>query len=107
MRLVRFHLEPWQKGGSDFTVTPCASPLPLNARAHRRQRSADLDLLAADDVDGDAALSPELIELRAMRKRAKQWRWRYPQVVKRLAIMCSDVIARNVIITSIEMGIDC
>lgn len=97
MRLVRFHLEPWQKGGSDFTVTPCASPLPLQPAAHRRQRSADLSVaLSADGDDGAPSADPEVVALREQRKRAKVWRWRYPQVVKRLATMCSDVIARNV-----------
>lgn len=101
MRLVRFHLEPWQKGGSDFTVTPCASPLPLAPAVHRRQRSADLSVVLSDD-DGSNCADPELIAQRQQRKRAKVWRWRYPQVVKRLATMCSDVIARNV-----GLGINC
>lgn len=93
MRLVRFHLEPWQKGGSDFTVTPCASPLPL--AVHRRQRSADVSTLAEVDDVGDVD-DPDRAERRRKRKQAKVWRWRYPQVVKRLSTMCSDVIARNV-----------
>lgn len=89
MRLVRFHLEPWQKGGSDVTVTPCASPLPLSNRVHRRQRSADdAFVLSANNAD--------LSETREKRRRAKQIRWRYPPVIKRLAMMCSDVIAHNV-----------
>lgn len=89
MRLVRFHLEPWQKGGSEFS-TPCASPsslLVVTASVHRRQRSMD-----SKDIPHIEAISDSVRERRLKNKQ----KWRYPQVVKRLSILCSDVIAKNV-----------
>lgn len=88
MRLVRFHLEPWQKGGSEFS-TPCASPslLIVTASVHRRQRSMD-----NKDIPNIEAISDSVRERRLKNKQ----KWRYPQIVKRLSILCSDVIAKNV-----------
>lgn len=88
MRLVRFHLEPWQKGGS-LNSTPCGSPtlMKISASVHRRQRSVDID-----DISNIETVS-ESVRIRKLRNKHK---WRYPQVVKKLSILCSDVFARNV-----------
>lgn len=92
MRLVRFHLEPWQKGGSELS-TPCESPslLVVTASVHRRQRSIDIDDFQIKNID---QVHDKELEKR-LREKIK---WRYPQMVKKLSIICSDVIARNVFI---------
>lgn len=89
MRLVRFHFEPWQKGGSELS-TPCESPslLIVTASVHRRQRSMD-----SADISNIDKLSDKDREKRLKDK----VKWRYPQVVKKLYILCSDVIAKNVV----------
>lgn len=88
MRIVRFHLEPWQKGGSEVS-TPCESPslLLVTASVHRRQRSVDIDDIANID---------NLTEIERKKREKDKSKWRYPQMVKRLSILCSDVIANNV-----------
>ncbi len=88
MRIVRFHLEPWQKGGSEVS-TPCESPslLLVTASVHRRQRSVDIN-----DIPNVDSLS----ETERRRREVDKSKWRYPQIVKRLSILCSDVIASNV-----------
>ena len=91
MRIVRFHFEPWQKRGSGFTTTPCESPslTILPPSVHRRQRSMDIDDISNIDKFNEHAknLSKRLQE---------KLKWRYPQVVKKLSILCSDAIAKNV-----------
>lgn len=89
MRIVRFHLEPWQRGGSEVS-TPCESPslLLVTASVHRRQRSVDID---------DIANIEKLTETERKKREKDKSRWRYPQTVKRLSTLCSDVIANNVL----------
>lgn len=108
MRLVRFYLEPWQKGGSVTSastlhtpslasVSPSPNPLlitavinlPVPLSVQRRQRSIDLDNNSETDVD---KLSKEAREKR-LHNRLK---YRYPKMVKRLSSICGDVIAKNV-----------
>lgn len=88
MRIVRFHLEPWQRGGSEVS-TPCESPslLLVTASVHRRQRSVDINDIP--NVDG-------LSEVERKKREKDKTKWRYPQIVKRLSTLCSDVIASNV-----------
>lgn len=89
MRLVRFHLEPGQRGGSEFS-SPCASPcslLVVTASVHRRQRSVDIN---------DNVVDVQLLSQSAQKRAKDKVKWRYPQKVKKLTIMCSDVIAKNV-----------
>lgn len=95
MRIVRFHLEPWQKGGSEFS-TPCASPCSLlivSSAVHRRQRSCDIgeDILLNIAGGINAPTNASTLIQRKIRERLKR---RYPQMVKRLTTICSDVIAK-------------
>lgn len=87
MRIVRFHLEPWQKGGSEISSPSSASPsfALLSPSVQRRQRAPSLDDLSNLDAN--------LFEKKSPRHLYKR---KYPQMVKKLVVLCSDVIARNV-----------
>lgn len=87
MRIVRFHLEPWQKGGSEISVRSTESPtLIIPSSVARRQRPPSVDDILSIDIT--------LFE-----KRHKQWpRWRYPNMVKKLSTICCDVLAHYVIL---------
>jgi hypothetical protein len=89
MRVVRFYLEPWQKGG---TPSPSASLLLLSPKIRRRQRmlamlneSIDKDILrrVASDFKDD--------EKKKTRRRSLTLR-----KVKTLASLCGDVLVENV-----------
>ncbi|GAB0087709.1 unconventional myosin-XV [Sergentomyia squamirostris] len=97
MRIVRFHLEPWQKGGS-VTSTPCSSPALslLTPVLSRRQRRANID-----DIPCIDHLTDEEIRARRLRERLRH---RYPQVVRRLVSLCSDIIAENPQTFTLTMG---
>lgn len=74
--------------------TPCASPcslLVVTASVHRRQRSVDIN-----DNTIEGTFSKDQLSLTAQQRARDKVKWRYPQIVKKLSIMCSDVIARNV-----------
>lgn len=89
MRIVRFHLEPWQKGGS-LTSTPRSSP-SLSYRISvpsRRQRSSNLDDIPYIDHQTEE-------EARA-KKLTQRLRQKYPQSVRRLVSLCSDILAQIV-----------
>lgn len=99
MRLVRFHLEPWQKGGSVasspshtptpnlIVVSPNTSLLILNPAQLNRQRPPDVN-----DIPNIEKIPREVREKR-LQKRLKH---RYPKMVQRLSSICSDVLARHV-----------
>lgn len=102
MRIVRFHLEPWQKGGSiasGLSRPSSVSPLPiLSESVLRRQRCPSEDDLYHIDAN--------LFERRSMSHSSNSRhsscskhssKRKLPQMVKRLTILCSDVLARNVI----------
>lgn len=91
MRIVRSHVEPWQKNGSSNpSPTLSQSAVILSPTICRRQRPADG---SKDETDTGTHL--ENAQLKRMRERMRR-RSRYPQVVKKLSMMCSDAIARNV-----------
>lgn len=97
MRIVRFHLEPWQKGGSirsGFSSPSSVSSLPiLSDSVLRRQRCPSSDDLSNIDTN--------LFERRSTSHSSNSRHSSYskrklPQMVKRLTVLCSDVLARNV-----------
>lgn len=95
MRIVRFHLEPWQKGGS-ISTTPCSSPSlsttilsPVLAR--RRQRKPDPDDKYAFTYHGYEDSSTKKDKVNSCK-----FKYRYPQTVKRLSRLCGDVLANFV-----------
>lgn len=87
MRIVRFHLEPWQKGGSEISIRSTESPsLGISPSVARRQRPPSVDDILSIDIT--------LFE-----RRQKHWpKWRYPNMVKRLSTLCCDVLVNYVII---------
>lgn len=96
MRIVRFHLEPWQRGGGGGSITPSPAQSPslalLSPHVLRRQRPASLEEGDGADLPAMSAHHPALPASRRRRLKCH----RYPQVVKRLSTLCSDVIARHV-----------
>ncbi|KAH8284420.1 hypothetical protein KR018_005978 [Drosophila ironensis] len=91
--------KPWQRGGGSVTPSPAQSPslALLSPHVLRRQRPASLEDLVEGDGAGDLllpALSAQHPALPGKRLR-RQKHHRYPQVVKRLSTLCSDVIARH------------
>ena len=88
MRIVRFYLEPWQKGGSP---SPSQSLQFLSPRIKRRQRIPNMDDIVQLDKLSDTEKEKKLSE------RKKRLKYRYPQVVKKLSLICSDVLAKSVI----------
>lgn len=87
MRIVRFFLEPGQKGGSEISSLSSVSPsFPiLSPSVQRRQRSSSLDDLSNIDTS--------LFTLKTARLNQKR---KLPQMIKKLSMLCSDVIAENV-----------
>lgn len=108
MRLVRFHLEPWQKGGSVasspshtptpnlIVVSPNTSLLVLNPSQLNRQRPPDIN-----DIQNIEKIPREVREKR-LQKRLKH---RYPKMVQRLSSICSDVLARHVFSPSLSLSL--
>lgn len=92
MRIVRFHLEPWQRNGS-LSPSPAPSPsLKISSPLIlRRQRIPNLNV-CQNCYNKEIGSSKMLIVDRPARK----LRNRYSIAVKKLSILCSDVIARNV-----------
>lgn len=90
MRIVRFHLEPWQRNNKSLTPSPAPSPSLLIASPLilRRQRLPTTSDVCPNCLDHKMALTN--------RPERKLLRNRYPMFVKKLSILCSDVIARNV-----------
>lgn len=96
MRIVRFHLEPWQKGGSiasGLSSPSSVSPLPiLSESVLRRQRAP-----SSDDLSN---IDSHLFERRSHSSNSRHSscaKRKLPQMVKRLSVLCSDVLAKNVI----------
>lgn len=97
MRIVRFHLEPWQRNGS-LTPSPAPSPSLIisSPLILRRQRTPNLDV-CQNCYNKEKRSLKMLIVNRPERKLRK----RYPMFVKKLSILCSDMIARNVCLINI------
>lgn len=89
MRIVRFHLEPWQRCGS---ITPSPAPSPsiglLSPHIVRRQRPASIEDFP------NAAENTETLRLKTLKDQERKMKNRYPQSVKRLSTMCSDILAK-------------
>lgn len=92
MRIVRFHLEPWQRCGSITPTSPASSPSVAILSPHvlRRQRPPSVE----DFPKADVSRLHHCIDLDRKIKN------RYPQSVKRLSMLCSDVLARHVCVLS-------
>jgi hypothetical protein len=93
MRIVRFYLESWQKGG---TPSPSQSLVLLSPRIKRRQRIPKMEELIEhdsndDDNDGDCELTDK-----EKARRKFYLKYRYPPTVKKLSVLCSNVLANNV-----------
>lgn len=86
MRIVRFYFEPWQRGGSEISSPSSASSLPFLS-VQRRQRMPSFDDLSSIDT--------ALFEKKSSHFGQSNTR-KIPQMVKRLSVLCSDVIASNV-----------
>lgn len=94
MRIVRFYLEPWQKGG---TPSPSPSLQLLSPRIKRRQRlpNMDGDTEVSSTLDKPSDKEDKEKKL-SEKKKSYRLRYRYPQTVKRLSQICSDVLAKSV-----------
>lgn len=84
MRIVRFYLEPWQKGG---TPSPSPSILILSPRLKRRQRYPPKSETASTRK---YTLTERELRFRRLSRSG-------PQNIKRLSAICIDVLAKNVI----------
>lgn len=112
MRIVRFYLESWQKGG---TPSPSASLQLLSPRIRRRQRIPKMEELeehenlddednsSVDDVKKEERLVDAIYESKKENGRNKKkrnykfmWKSRYPPTVKKLSVLCSDILAKYV-----------
>lgn len=87
MRVVRFYLEPWQKGG---TPSSSASLLLLSPKIRRRQR-----MFPRDDSNKDFLRRITSDEKDDEKKKTRR-RSLTLRRVKSLASLCSDVLAENV-----------
>lgn len=103
MRIVRFHLEPWQKGGSIASGHGSSSPqsslssLPmLSDSVLRRQRCPSSDDLSNIDTNLFERRTSTSISHSSNSRHSTYTKRKIPQMVKRLSILCSDVLARNV-----------
>ena len=89
MRVVRFYLEPWQKGG---TPSPSASLMLLSPKIRRRQRMlALLDETTSTDFLRKVSCDRKNEERKKTRRRSLTLK-----KVKSLASLCSDVLVENV-----------
>lgn len=106
MRIVRFYLESWQKGG---TPSPSASLQLLSPRIRRRQRIPKMEELeereddhfdVSPDASIDVTADDEIVEMKKEKKKNKfYWKYRYPPTVKKLSMLCSDILAKYVMCT--------
>lgn len=91
MRIVRFHLEPWQRCGS---ITPSPAPSPsvtiLSPHVLRRQRPPSIEDFPSLEKN------TETLRFKFLVDKKRKMQNRYPQIVKKLSTLCSDVIARLV-----------
>lgn len=121
MRIVRFYLESWQKGS---TPSPSASLYLLSPHIRRRQRIPKMEELeeqelCSNDDDDDSAsndndycdddkateIAAAIVNEKSSKKMKKRdrnykfyWKSRYPPTVKKLSVLCSDVLAKHVIL---------
>lgn len=99
MRIVRFKLEPWQKGGSTgsgFSSTSSLSSTfpPLSDSVLRRQRASPTDELS--NIDTNLFERRSHSQSQSNSRHSTYSKRKLPQMVKRLTVLCSDVLARNV-----------
>lgn len=102
MRIVRFHLEPWQKGGSiasgHSSPQSSLSSLPmLSDSVLRRQRCPSLDDLSNIDTNLFERRTSTSISHSSNSRHSTYTKRKIPQMVKRLCVLCSDVLARSVL----------
>lgn len=99
MRIVRFHLEPWQRGGSSGLSSPSSvSSLPmLSESVLRRQRCPSTDDLSNIDAALFERRSGRSTSHSSNSRHSSYSKRKVPQMIKRLTILCSDVLAKNVI----------
>lgn len=104
MRIVRFHLEPWQRGGSiasgHSSSQSSMSSLPmLSGSVLRRQRCPSLDDLSNIDTNLFERRTSTSISIShsSNSRHSTYTKRKIPQVVKRLSVLCSDVLARSVL----------
>lgn len=99
MRIVRFHLEPWQRCGS---ITPSPAPSPsiavLSPHVLRRQRPPSIEDFPS------LAEQTETLRLKALRDQERKMKNRYPQSVKKLTTLCSDVLVKCGILDSVNLS---
>lgn len=95
MRIVRFHLEPWQRCGS-VTPSPAHSPSIgiLSPHVLRRQRPPSIEDFPSSEEN------IETLRLKLINYKKRKMQNRYPQIVKKLSMLCSDVMAKLVRIYS-------
>lgn len=86
MRIVRFYFEPWQKGGSP---SPSPSILVLSPRIKRRQRLPKHEEFGRRRRQ---CLSEKDFKFRERSRSSGRI-----NIVKSLRVICSDVLARNVL----------
>lgn len=103
MRIVRFNLEPWQKGGSIVSSgRSSSSSLSLSSLPDsvlRRQRCSSLDNLANIDGNYFERRTTNTNTTHSSNSRYSSYsnsKRKMPQTVKRLTILCSDILARYV-----------
>lgn len=102
MRIVRFHLEPWQRGGSiasgHSSSQSSVSSLPmLSGSVLRRQRCPSLDDLSNIDTNLFERRTSTSISHSSNSRHSTYTKRKIPQVVKRLSVLCCDVLARSVL----------
>lgn len=102
MRIVRFHLEPWQKGGSipsgHSSPQSSLSSLPmLSDSVLRRQRCPSLDDLSNIDTNLFERRTSTTLSHSSNSRHSTYTKRKLPQMVKRLCVLCSDVLARSVL----------
>lgn len=89
MRVVRFYLEPWQKGG---TPSPSASLLLLSPKIRRRQRLFPM----SDESTNKSVLRKLSCGDKDEERKKTRRRSLTLKKVKSLSSLCSDVLVENV-----------
>lgn len=91
MRIVRFHLEPWQRGGSENSSLSSSahSLLFLSESVLRRQRAPSPN----DSLNIDASLFDRRASSTPSRSQNNR---KMPKIIKKLSVLCSDVLVSNV-----------
>lgn len=106
MRIVRFYLEPWQKGGSiasghNSSPQSSLSSLPmLSDSVLRRQRCPSLDDLSNIDTTLFERHTSTSISHSSNSRHSTYTKRKIPKMVERLSVLCTNVLARSVFIFS-------